>query len=431
MIKEPDVVRELKIQDRIKNLFGTKKDTTSKNPSKIYFIEQKTIEQNQEKFQHFIASNLEEMYKTIFENAAVAITVTDKLERIISWNSYTEFLLGKTKSDLYLKSVSSLYPEEEWKKIRAENIRQKGMQHHLETKIIRENNEPLDVDISLSVVKNNKGEVIGSIGVIKDISERKRAEEQVKLAHEKLNQINKNLEQKIEERTVEVKKLLKQKDEFINQLGHDLKSPLTPVLNLLPKVINSKEDPKTLERLEIINRNVNYISHLVTDTLKLAKLNSKSIQLDVKPINLLKTIDDVLNCNENLIKENDIYIKKFIEKDIYILADETQIVELITNLLTNAVKYSPDNSIVVISAEKKMDEVIFSICDNGQGMTKEQIEHIFDEFYKADESRHNFNSSGLGLAICKKIIHRHGGNLWAESKGVGKGSTFYFSIKAT
>jgi len=118
----------------------------------------------------------EKRYRTIFENSAVAITLTDENERIISWNKYAEKLLCMNKNDLSLKPVESLYSPEEWKKIRAENIRQKGMQHHLETKILRKNNEPLDVDISLSVIKDNKGKVIGSIGVIRDISERKEVE---------------------------------------------------------------------------------------------------------------------------------------------------------------------------------------------------------------------------------------------------------------
>ena len=118
----------------------------------------------------------EKRYRTIFENSAVAITLTDEHEKIISWNKYAEELLGMDKNDLSLKPVESLYPPEEWKKIRNENVRQKGMQHHLETKILINNNELLDVDISLSILKDNAGKIIGSIGVIRDISERKEVE---------------------------------------------------------------------------------------------------------------------------------------------------------------------------------------------------------------------------------------------------------------
>jgi len=118
----------------------------------------------------------EERYRTVFENSAVAITLTDENEKIISWNKYAEDLLGMGHEDLYMKSVETMYSPEEWQRIRSQNVRQKGMQHHLETKILRKNNDPLDVDISLSIIKNNEGKITGSIGVIKDISEQKQAE---------------------------------------------------------------------------------------------------------------------------------------------------------------------------------------------------------------------------------------------------------------
>ena len=124
-----------------------------------------------------------EMYKTIFDNSAVAITLTDGQERIVFWNKYAEELLGMKRDDLHMKPVSSLYPPEEWQKIRAENIRQKGIHYHIETKMLKKNNELVDVDISLSVLKNKEGTVIGSIGLIKDITDRKRAEEKLGSEH--------------------------------------------------------------------------------------------------------------------------------------------------------------------------------------------------------------------------------------------------------
>jgi len=132
-------------------------------------------------------------YKTIFENSAVAITLTDEYERIVSWNNYTENLLGLKKDDLYLKPVKSLYPSEEWKKIREQNVRQKGMQHHLETKIICGDKNLLDVDISLSVLRNHEGNIVGTIGVVKDISERKKIEEKLIYEHDLLESLLDNI----------------------------------------------------------------------------------------------------------------------------------------------------------------------------------------------------------------------------------------------
>jgi len=129
---------------------------------------------------------VEENYRTIFENTAVAITVTDENENIVSWNKFAEVLLGMNKGDLYRKPVSSLYPEAEWREVRSQNVRQKGLQHHLETRIIRKDHQIIDVDLSLSVLKGPDGEVTGSIGVISDITDRKRAQEALRKAHDEL-----------------------------------------------------------------------------------------------------------------------------------------------------------------------------------------------------------------------------------------------------
>jgi two-component system sensor histidine kinase/response regulator len=127
----------------------------------------------------------EKRYRTIFDNSAVAITLTDENEKIISWNKYAETLLGMNKDDLFLKPVQDLYPVTEWQKIRSQDVRQKGIQHHLETKIIRKNNDPIDVDLSLSVLKNHEDKVIGSIGVIKDITDQKRMEKTLEESEKK------------------------------------------------------------------------------------------------------------------------------------------------------------------------------------------------------------------------------------------------------
>lgn len=131
----------------------------------------------------------EERFKTIFNNSAVAITVTNSKEQIISWNNYAEKLLGYSEKDLIMKHVSILYPPEEWAKIRSENVRQKGMQHHLETKIICKNNKEIDVDISLSVLKNYEGNINGSIGIIRDITKRKFIEVSLEQSEKKFKQL--------------------------------------------------------------------------------------------------------------------------------------------------------------------------------------------------------------------------------------------------
>jgi PAS domain S-box-containing protein len=115
--------------------------------------------------------------------------LTDENERIVHWNRYTEKLLGMSREELMMKPVKYLYPQEEWKKIRSENIRQKGIHYHLETKMIRNDNEQIDVDISLSVLKDRIGNVIGSIGIVKDNSQSKQMEKALRVSEEKFKQL--------------------------------------------------------------------------------------------------------------------------------------------------------------------------------------------------------------------------------------------------
>jgi len=250
----------------------------------------------------------------------------------------------------------------------------------------------------------------------------------LKKTQKEISILNKSLEQKVEERTSELEKVLKYKDEFINQLGHDLKNPIVPITNLLPVLKKKVDDPELNNYLEIISRRINYIKHLVVQILEFARLNSPLLKLDLENLNLLEVTKQVFEDNQLIFKEKDIKIKNMIGKNLSIDADKLKIEELINNLSTNAVKYMEKGGTITVNAEDYKDFINVSIKDTGIGLTKDELDHVFDEFYKADWSRHDQSSIGLGLSICKRIIEKHNGKIWAESPGPGKGSTFYFSI---
>jgi len=695
MRDEPEIIKILREEEKFWKLRGqplnTYEDPTIVEKSPESNTKEDTT-QNTTKYRApaVETNNLKGIYQTVFENSAVAITLTDEKERIISWNKYAEALLGATREDLFMQPVKSLYPAEEWKKIRSENVRQKGMQHHLETKIIRKNNTILDVDISLSVLKYSDGNVIGSIGIIKDITQRKQMEKALKASEEKfkqlyekapipyhtlspsgeitnvsdkwceilgykkteivgkpifdlileneretakvsfkkklqskriytgghertyitksgekrifvihdffsidennniksihttmediterkqieeklknsekrfrdisysmadwiwevdnngrytfisgkveatlgykaeeligktpfdlmpedeaervdrifeknvskkepivdlenwnlsktgkkvciittgvpilgengeligyrgvdkniterkkteealqltnqeltilkeeLSKLNQGLEIKVKERTAEVEKLLRHKDEFISQLGHDLKTPLSVILNVLPMVQAEVEDNDLQHDCDIAIRNSNYISSLVTETLKIAELSSPNVKFNMGILPLCDIVREVINNKRPFFKEKNITITNNIDESLIVNGDKLRVGELLNNVITNAVKFTPNGGSITLNAKQENDIITVMITDTGIGLTKMQTEQIFYEFYKADKSRHEVSSCGLGLSICKRIVEKHGGKIWAESPGMGKGTTITFTL---
>ena len=369
----------------------------------------------------------EEKFRSIFNNSAVSIMLADEKEKIISWNKFTERLLGMKHKDLHNLTVKELYPPEEWKKLRKLEIRRKGMQHAIETRMLNKDGKPLDINISITVVKDKKGKILGSIGVITDISERKRAES-------KLWEFNRHLESLVHQRTKQIEEerdkvegLLQQKTDFINQLSHDIRTPLTPIMTMSAILKTKMVDQLDRKRFEIIERNSKYLNKLVTDTLNLAKLDLGRVEFRYKVININRLINDIIRMNDITIKRMKIRIRNNISTDVRIYCDPLRIKETFENLLANSLKFINHKGAINFDSKKDGKYVVISMDDSGIGMSQQEIKHIFNEFYKADTSRHEM-SAGLGLSICKRIVEYHKGKIWAESKGRGKGSTFFVRL---
>jgi signal transduction histidine kinase len=268
----------------------------------------------------------------------------------------------------------------------------------------------------------------------KELEEKTRRLEQINqdliIAREELSTLNKNLEGRVQERTREVGKLLKQKDEFINQLGHDLKNPLGPLINLIPLLEEKETDPAKKEMLTVLHRNADYMKNLVVKTLELAVLNSPNTRFSIEVINLFKEVNQIISNKKILFDENNVNISNNIDDSLSIKADRLRLEELLTNIFENSVKYCQEDCRITIDAKPTKDFVTISIVDNGIGMTTDEIGRIFDEFYKADSARHDIQNTGLGMSICKRIVEKHGGNIWVESPGPGKGTAVFFTFPA-
>jgi signal transduction histidine kinase len=170
------------------------------------------------------------------------------------------------------------------------------------------------------------------------------------------------------------------------------------------------------------------MKNLVIKTIELAKLNSPNTEFTLVDTNLINEVNNSIEKNKIILQEYSIDITKNVDENIIIKADKLRLGELFDNLITNAIKYSKKGGNISFNAENIGDFVKVSIKDSGIGLDDKQLDHIFDEFYKVDKSRHDFDSSGLGLSICKRIVEKHGGSIWAESPGHLKGTIIYFTL---
>jgi PAS domain S-box-containing protein len=348
----------------------------------------------------------EERYRTIFENSAVAITMADENERLISWNKFTEDMLGMTKKDLHFKSIRSLYPDGEWDKIRTHDVRQKGLLHHLETQMVKKDGEIIDVDVSLSVLKDPEGRVTGSIGVIRNITERKEADKKIKEAMEL-------------------------KSQFISTVSHELRTPLTIIKEDIALIMDGaagRVKSKQREILEIAQRNIDRLARLINDVLDFQKLQSGRAKFNMQDNSINSIIENIYNTMAGTVKKNGIDFRLALDSSLpRITFDSDKMIQVLTNLVSNAMKFTEKGSIT-ISTRRIENSIRVSISDTGCGIKQEDLSKLFKQFQQLSSSENRkTGGTGLGLAISKDIVEKHGGRMWVESE-FGKGTTFHFLL---
>ena len=356
------------------------------------------------------------------------LILTDVQNKIIRINNSITSTLGFTEKDLLSKNITTLFDNKQ-NIIQSKEFQQlnKGQFINEYTdEIIIKNGNSITVSINASSIQDSDGLIKGYVYNIRDITKHQ-------IAQQRLQQSKKNLEKinlKLNKRKSEVEKLLKQKDELIHLLAHDLKNPLTTPLNLLPIIEKKSENEDIKEMADMSYKSVSNIRRIIDETLQMARYEDSTNNLHLKKIMLTDIIKRVIENNENLIEQNQFSINTNIQDNLSINADEFQLEEVFNNLISNAIKYTPEENTgtITINAKTQDNGILVSIDDNGIGLSIDQQKKVFEKFYKSAKPRKGMDSTGLGLGICKNIIEHHGGQIWVESKGIGKGSTFYFSL---
>lgn len=269
------------------------------------------------------------------------------------------------------------------------------------------------------------GRTFGVCAISDDITERKKAEELIQqYAHE--------LENRVAERTMELIHANHTKDEFLANMSHELRTPLTGILGVAEVLLAEYQGPLTEKQarsVEMINSSGQHLLGLINDILDVSKIEAGKFELKPEII----SINDL--CLASLVFVKQMAAKKSISVEFSpitdqngIYADPKRLKQILVNLLTNAVKFTPENGTVCLNVLEANHEVSFSVIDSGIGISPENLKKLFHPFVQLDSSlSRQYEGTGLGLILVKRLVELHGGQINVESE-VGKGSCFQFSI---
>jgi len=328
--------------------------------------------------------------------------------KITDVNNSTEVATGFSRDEIIGTDFSDYFTEPNKAKEGYKQVFKEGFVKDYSLEIKHKNGQLTPVLYNASVYKDDSNNVIGVFASARDITERKEAEKVLKIRLDELARSNAELEQ------------------FAYVSSHDLQEPLRMIasyLQLLERKYKGKLDAKADKYINFSVDGATRMQNLIDDLLAFSRVTTQADEL--KPTDLEPIYTEVLSNLEVLINENNAILKH--DPLPIIIADKTQISQVFQNLINNAIKFrSEEQPKINISVTEKDNQWLFAVQDNGIGIDPKHSDRIFEVFKRLHKKR-DYPGTGIGLAICKKIIERHGGLIWVESE-LGKGSIFYFTL---
>jgi PAS domain S-box-containing protein len=326
--------------------------------------------------------------------------ISKTIESVItSWNNSAQRIFGYTAEEMIGESIYKLIPEDrkEEEPLILKRLSMGERVEHFETKRLTKDGHLIDVSVTVSPIKDGEGKIIGLSKIARDITEKKQDETR--------------------------------KSDFIGMVSHELKTPLTS-LNAIIQVANAKlknsEDNFLVGAMQKAGVQVKRMSTMINGFLNVSRLESASLLIDKQTFQLQELIADV--AEEIMFTISSHHISFIPCSPVQVFADQDKISSVISNLIGNAVKYSPNGTAIKISCAVDKRQVVVSFKDEGIGIKPEDTGKIFDRYYRVEgaDTKH-ISGFGIGLYLSAEIIRRHEGSIWVESES-GQGSTFYFSL---
>lgn len=339
------------------------------------------------------------MLSAIIESSYDGI-MSKNLDGVIeSWNEAAERIFGYTAEEMIGQSVFKIIPldrvDEEHDFL--SRLKSGDRVQHFETKRLKKDGKVLDISLTISPIKNELGDIIGHSKIARDITDQKMLE--------------------------------MRKNDFITIASHELKTPLTTIksyVQLLLAKARSDQDSFKIDALSRVEKQTNQMSTLIQSFLNNAKLAEGKLNLLIERFEAREMLLEAVN-NATLISRSHRIVLKDCEA-LAVMADRNKIEQVVENLITNAIKYSPHGTTVTVSCSKRGKHVTIAVSDTGIGIAEEDQLKLFERFYRVENPKHkNVAGFGIGLYLVAEILRLHQSKIFVESK-VNVGSKFYFRL---
>jgi len=349
---------------------------------------------------------LEERYRILAETSVDGILTMDPLGRLTYANPSFERMCMREKNDIMLTPFREYLSGESiylFQQIFIDARKMNKKIENIELELIRNGGNIIPIEINICPLKKEE-KFTGMVCTVHDLTERNNMES-------------------------ELKKSERLKTEFMNIAAHELKSPVTPIKGYLDLIISDNEASEKVKNWANISlRNSERLLRLVNDILDVSRLDSDTMRFDMEKLNTADILNEIAEDMKPAVKNKNLEFKIHISDDLpHILGDRCRLLQVLRNIVGNAIKFT-DNGYISIEAKREEDYVLISVEDTGTGISSEELKKIFTKFYQAYTGNdRNNEGTGLGLFICREIIEKHDGRIWAESK-LREGSKFLIKI---
>jgi len=362
----------------------------------------------------------EEKYRLIFENSPLGIFNFGKDGTVTHCNDKIADILGIPKEQILGFNMNTSLRDEKMKAAFKEVLLLR--QGHFEGEYrSRENGKAAFIKVDYSPNISGDGTLLGGVGIVEDIRERKQAEEKFREYADELSKMNKELQS-----------VDRMKSELLSNVSHELRTPLTSIKGYSDLLMEGTLGEMNYQQLKAVNtviRNTERLRRLVDSLLYVSMAEVENIKYDFSKIDVLEVIDNAVTDMTIPVTEKKIDVLLHVQEDVpQIEADAKKIADMLTNVLDNAVKFTPSMGKISISARKEGEMVHISVEDTGIGIPSELVPHLFQKFYQIDPSiRRKYGGTGLGLFISRNIVEAHKGKIWIESED-SQGTTVHILL---